>query len=217
MIQLGATYRATAIFSAAANLISQTGQSLDQPAFLRLYGHILERIHTALCRSETAEEEDIMLSIPGLMWFEAFYGSREQYRVHLNGLTAMATSPERSPHAAAVTLTEWTKANSADTTRSRQFMDSTRINEFDSQLITASDCLPNIWRRALARRANILRQGIPRHDRCRFRTELQTSIVLYAQEDCTSPMQQLQHIACREFSASLANGGTLSHTRTQLG
>lgn len=72
-----------------------------------------------------------MLSISGLMWFEAFYGFREQYRVHLNGLIAMATSPKRSRHAAAVTLTEWTKTNSADTTRSRQFMDSTRINDFD--------------------------------------------------------------------------------------
>ena len=112
----GAAYRAVAILGSIATLRTQNAQSLDHPAYLRLYGHALKRINDALGCSATAQQDDTVQSIIGIMCIEAFYGSRERYRVHLQGLAAI-TTPKRPQNPALVTIMEWTKTNSADPTR----------------------------------------------------------------------------------------------------
>lgn len=112
----GAVYRDVAILGSVAILRSQTAQSLDHPAFLRLYGYVLKRIYNALGCPASAEQDDSIQSIIGIMCLEAFYGSRERYRMHLQGLAAI-TTPKSLRNPALVTIMEWSKTNSADTTR----------------------------------------------------------------------------------------------------
>lgn len=123
----GAIYRSVAVLGSAVNLIRQRGQSFDRhPALLKLYNHVLGRMHDALHCPGTAKHDDIVLSISGLMCMEAFYGSKEHYQVHLHGLTAMSSVRGGPWGVALMTMTTWLTTNSAEPTRSRRLLDDTR-------------------------------------------------------------------------------------------